>query len=165
MTGPASRLPAGLVPAGGVHPDAEPSAGAEPGTTGVPGGAAALHNGAAPGRRGRSRTAGSIVTGALGAVGGVAPHVLHHVGPLVGTALVSGAGGTAVFGLLGLVASVPMLIRLKRRVGSWWAPVVALAAFALMFTISSLVVGPWISGAPDPAPDEVTVVHDDSHHD
>ncbi|WP_146819576.1 hypothetical protein [Actinotalea fermentans] len=106
------------------------------------------------------------MTGTLGAVGGVAPHVLHHVGPLVGTALVSGAGGTALFGLLGLGASGPMLIRLKRRVGSWWAPVVALAVFALMFVISSLVVGPWISGTSDRAPDEVTtVVHDDSHHD
>ncbi|KGM10914.1 hypothetical protein Q9R32_16610 [Actinotalea sp. AC32] len=83
----------------------------------------------------------------------------------MGTALVSGAGGTALFGLLGLGASVPMLIRLKRRVGSWWAPVVALAAFALMFMISSLVVGPWISGTSDPTPDEVTVVHDDGHHD
>lgn len=166
MTGPVSGLPVGLVPAGGVHPpNGEPAAGPVPGTTGSPAGAAAPQHDAASGRRGRSRTAGSIVTGALGAVGGVAPHVLHHVGPLVGTALVSGAGGTALFGLLGLGASVPMLIRLKRWVGSWWAPVVALAAFALMFTISSLVVGPWISGAPDPAPDEVAVVHDDGHHD
>ncbi|GGC13050.1 hypothetical protein GCM10010972_28000 [Cellulomonas carbonis] len=152
MTVPTSKLPADLVPRG-------------TGTTAAPPGADLAHLGGAPGRRGRTRTAGSIVAGTLGAVGGVAPHVLHHVGPLVGTALVSGAGGTALFGLLGLGASVPMLIRLKRRVGSWWAPVVALAAFALMFMISSLVVGPWISGTSDPTPDEVTVVHDDGHHD
>ena len=163
---PASRLAADLMPVGRVVPSTdEPAPGRETETTAAPPGGVRPAVGGAPQRRGRTRTAGSIVTGTLGAVGGVAPHVLHHVGPLVGTALVSGAGGTALFGLLGLGASVPMLIRLKRRVGSWWAPVVALAVFALMFVISSLVVGPWISGTSDRAPDEVTtVVHDDSHH-
>ena len=106
----------------------------------------------------------TVVTGALGAIGGVAPHVLHHVGPLVGTALVAGAGGTALFGVLGLAASVPMLLRLRRRFGSWRAPGIALVVFTAMFLVSSLVVGPLISGSGDATPGQESVVHDESHH-
>ena len=121
--------------------------------------------GAAAGVRNRGRrTLGTLVTGTLGAVGGVAPHVLHHVGPLVGTALVAGAGGTALFGFLGLAASVPMLLRLRRRFGSWRAPSIALVVFAAMFLLSSLVVGPLISGGGDATPNPESVVHDASHH-
>jgi hypothetical protein len=40
----------------------------------------------------------STLAGVIGAVAGLAPHVLHHIGPLAGTALIAGAGGTAVFG-------------------------------------------------------------------
>lgn len=121
--------------------------------------------GAAAGdRNGGRRTFGTVVTGILGAVGGVAPHVLHHVGPLVGTALVAGAGGTALFGFLGLAASVPMLLRLRRRFASWWAPGIALAVFTAMFLFSSLVIGPLISGGGDVAPTQDSVVHDDAHH-
>ena len=68
--------------------------------------------------------------------------MLHHVGPLVGTALVAGAGGTVLFGLVGLVAAVPMLIKLRRRFASWWAPAIVLAAFTVMFLVSSFVIGP-----------------------
>ncbi|PZR51672.1 hypothetical protein DNL40_15525 [Xylanimonas oleitrophica] len=104
-----------------------------------------------------------------GAVMGVAPHVLHHVGPLVGTALVAAAGGRIVFGLLGLAASIPMLVRLRRRFGSWWAPAIALGVFAAAFVISTTVLGPVISGAGDPGGEptpegsEVSVDHE-SHH-
>ena len=115
------------------------------------------------GARGR-RTLGTVVTGTLGAVGGVAPHVLHHVGPLVGTALVAGAGGTALFAFLGLAASVPMLLRLRRRFGTWRAPGIALVVFTAMFLFSSLVVGPLISGSGDAPPTPDSVVHDASHH-
>jgi hypothetical protein len=52
----------------------------------------------------------------------VAPHVLHHIGLLAGTALVAGAAGTTFFGLLGLVAAIPLLLRLKRRFGPLWHP-------------------------------------------
>jgi hypothetical protein len=83
---------------------------------------------------------------AVGTVVGLAPHVLHHVGLLVGTALVAGAAGTLIFGLLGLAASVPMLLRLKRRFGTWWAPALGLAVFAAMFSVSAFVIGPAISG-------------------
>jgi len=109
------------------------------------------------------RSLWTVVTGFFGGVVGLAPHVLHHLGPLVGTALVAGTGGTVLFGLLGLAASVPMLVKLKRRFVSWWAPTIALAAFVGMFALSSFVFGPLISGAGDPAPPAETGVHA-SHH-
>jgi hypothetical protein len=114
------------------------------------------------------RTVWTAVTGLLGAVGGVAPHVLHHVGPLVGTALVAGTGGTVLFGVVGFVASVPMLLGLKRRFRSWWAPGIALGVFVAMFLVSSLVVGPLISGsevlpAEDAPPTQDGPGHD-AHH-
>jgi hypothetical protein len=84
--------------------------------------------------------------GAWGAFTGVLPHVLHHVGPLAGTALVAGAGGRLLFGGLGLVASVPFLLRLRRRFRSWTAPTIALSVFAALFTFSTFVIGPLISG-------------------
>ena len=110
------------------------------------------------------RTVWTALNGALGAIVGVAPHVLHHIGPLVGTALVAGAGGTALFGGLGLVASVPMLVKLHRRFSSWWAPAIALAAFTAMFLVSSLVIGPLISGTTQPATPGMTAVNHTAHH-
>ena len=111
------------------------------------------------------RTVWTVLSGGLGGVVGLAPHVLHHVGPLVGTALVAGTGGTVLFGVLGLVASVPLLIKLRHRFSSWWAPAIALAVFTAMFLISSLVIGPLIS-APgnDPVPPGVTDVDHGTHH-
>jgi hypothetical protein len=102
-------------------------------------------------------TAARVRAGMLGAwaaITGAAPHVLHHVGPLAGTALVAGAGGRALFGAVGFVATVPMLRRLRRRTGSWRVPGLALAAFAAIYTVSTLVVGPAIGTAT--APDAVT---------
>jgi hypothetical protein len=84
------------------------------------------------------------------AITGAAPHVLHHVGPLAGTALVAGAGGRALFGVAGFVATIPLLRRLRRRTGSWRAPALALAAFAAIYTVSTLVVGPAIGSATSP---------------
>jgi hypothetical protein len=95
---------------------------------------------------GRLHALWSGAVGIVGTVVGLAPHVLHHVGLLVGTALVAGAAGTLIFGLLGLAASVPMLLRLKRRFGTWWAPALGLAVFAAMFSLSAFVIGPAISG-------------------
>jgi predicted PurR-regulated permease PerM len=105
-----------------------------------------------------------VLSGGLGALVGLAPHVLHHVGPLVGTALVAGAGGTVLFGVVGLIASVPMLIKLHRRFSSWWAPAIALAAFTAMFLISSFVIGPLISGSGQPTAPGITTVDHDAHH-
>ncbi len=83
---------------------------------------------------------------AWGAITGVAPHVLHHVGPLAGAAVLAGVGGRLLFGAIMIVVSVPFLLRLYRRFGTWAAPAVALAAMAGMFTLSSFVIGPAISG-------------------
>jgi hypothetical protein len=84
------------------------------------------------------------------AITGAAPHVLHHVGPLAGTALVAGAGGRALFGVAGFVATIPMLRRLRRRTGSWRVPGLAIAAFAAIYTVSMLFVGPAIGAATSP---------------
>ena len=82
------------------------------------------------------------VGGALAAVLGAAPHVLHHVGPLAGAALLAGATGQLLFGLLAFALAIPMLRRIRRRSGSWRRPVAVLCLMAIAFTISTLVVGP-----------------------
>jgi len=64
------------------------------------------------------RRAWDVATGVIGVVVGLAPHVLHHIALLGGTALVAGSGGTALFGAVGLLASLPLLLRLKRRFAS-----------------------------------------------
>ena len=56
---------------------------------------------------------------------GAAPHVLHHAGPLAGAALFAGVGGTLLFGALGLAAATPLLLRMRRRSGSWRRPAAA----------------------------------------
>jgi len=105
--------------------------------------------------RGWSDRLTGAVSAGVGAVTGLAPHGLHHVGPLAGAAIVSGAAGSAFFGVVGFVLTIPLLVRLQRRFGSWLAPGIALALFAVMFTISTLWIGPAIRGdggesAPDP---------------
>ena len=97
-----------------------------------------------PGRRARI---GAALSGTFGTVAGITPHVLHHAGPIAGAAILTGAGGTLLFGALGFVFMVPMLLRFRRRSGSWLAPAMALAAFALMFTASTLWIGPAIRDA------------------
>lgn len=92
------------------------------------------------------KRAWSLVAAAWGGVLGVAPHVLHHVGPLAGAALLAGAGGTALFAAAGFAASIPFLLRLRRRFRTWAAPALATAAFAGMFTLSTLVIGPALAG-------------------
>ncbi len=106
----------------------------------------------------------TTITGLFGAISGLAPHVLHHIGPLVGTAVVAGAGGTALFAAIGFVASIPMLWRLKKRFGSWLAPAVALVIFAAMFSLSTFVIGPAISGGNEAPPTTVTSADHEAHH-
>jgi membrane associated rhomboid family serine protease len=133
-----------------------PSAAADP----------AHHRPAVAARHGRLRAFWSALVGAIGAIVGLAPHVLHHVGLLAGTALIAGAGGTAVFGVLGLVASVPFLLRLRRRFGSWWAPAIGLVVFAVMFSVSAFVIGPAITGdgeQPGPGQPSPSVDHSGHH--
>ena len=88
--------------------------------------------------------------GALfGAVLGLAPHVLHHVGLIAGAALITGAGGNALFFLVGLLFSIPMFRRLYRRFQSWLAPAIAVAVFTVMFSLSAFVLGPALTGGAD----------------
>ena len=99
--------------------------------------------------------AGRLWSGLLALWGGfigLLPHVLHHVGPLAGAALLAGVGGQLLFAAIGFVAAVPFLIRLYRRFHSWRAPAVALVVFVAMFLLSSLVIGPAISGGGSDAP-------------
>jgi len=91
-----------------------------------------------------SRTWG-VILAAWGAVVGVLPHVLHHVGPLAGAALLAGASGTLLFAAIGFVAAIPFLLQLRRRFATWKAPAIALAVFAAMFSLSSFVIGPLIT--------------------
>lgn len=93
-----------------------------------------------------ARLWGAIVA-AWAVVTGVAPHVLHHVGPLAGAALLAGFGGRALFFALGLVLSLPMLRRLYRRFHTLVAPALAVAAFAAVFTFSTLVIAPLLTGS------------------
>lgn len=92
---------------------------------------------------------GAAVLVVWGAVIGVAPHVLHHVGPFAGAALLAGAGGKLLFGALGFVLSIPFLLRLHRRFHTLAAPALAGAAFAAIFAVSTLVVSPLITGSGD----------------
>ncbi len=99
-----------------------------------------------PARRLGARVWGGIVA-AWAVVTGVAPHVLHHVGPLAGAALLAGAAGKTIFFAIGLLLSVPMLRRLYRRFGTLIAPLAAIAVFAAFFTFSSLVIAPRLTGS------------------
>lgn len=108
----------------------------------------------------------SAISAAWGAFTGLLPHVLHHVGPLAGTALLAGSGGRALFAVVGFVASVPFLLRLRRRFGTWVAPLIGVIAFAITYSISTFLIGPLISerndGARPPVP--VESVEPDPHH-
>lgn len=115
------------------------------------------------GRRNTKRTLWGWVTGLVAAVSGLAPHVLHHVGLLAGVALVAGTKGTVLFGVIGLVASIPFLLRLRRRFGTWRAPLIGLFVFAGMFSLSAFVIGPAISGQTSGPTPTQTVDHS-SHH-
>jgi len=84
--------------------------------------------------------------GGMGLAMGLLPHVLHHAGLLVGTALIAGSVGTALFGALGFLASIPMLLRLRRPFGTWKAPAFGLFIFVLMFLLSTLILGPAMRG-------------------
>jgi hypothetical protein len=99
--------------------------------------------------------AGGVLSAAAGTVSGLAPHLLHHIAPIAGAAIVTGAAGSVLFGAIGLALMVPMLMRLHRRFGSWLAPGIAPALFAVMFTVSTLWLGPAIrgdGGANQPSP-------------
>lgn len=106
------------------------------------------------------------LSAAWGAVSGVAPHLLHHVGPLAGAALLAGAGGQVLFFLAGIALATPMLIRLYRRFRTWAAPAMAVGIFAITYTLSTLFVGPLFTGEdPEPVPEvtSTTTLHGHDH--
>ena len=88
----------------------------------------------------------SAVLAAWGAFIGALPHVLHHVGPLAGAAVLAGASGRVLFAAIALAVSIPFLRRIYRRFRTWIAPAVALGLMAAAFSLSSFVIGPAISG-------------------
>ena len=100
----------------------------------------------------RIRSIWSALAGAMGLAMGLLPHILHHVGFLAGTALVAGSGGTALFGALGFLFSIPMLVRLHRRFKTWRAPAIGVLIFTLLFSLSAFVIGPKVSGMGDAKP-------------
>jgi hypothetical protein len=69
-----------------------------------------------------------------------------------------------LFGALGVVVSLPFLVRLKRRSGSWRAPAAALLVFAVLFTVSNTVIGPAIRGDSDEPPAAATAAPAHSAH-
>ena len=112
-------------------------------------------------------TAGAVV----GAVMGLLPHVLHHVGLIAGTAFVAGAGGSVVFFAVGLLLSVPMLRRIHRRFRTWMAPTIAVAVFTGMFSLSAFVIGPALTDetsgsgeSPPPGPAPIPTSQHTEHH-
>jgi hypothetical protein len=124
--------------------------------------------------RGLAR-ARAALAGVGAAVLGAAAHVLHHVGPLAGAALLAGATGKLLFGALGFLLAVPMLRRLRRRAGSWRVPRGALALMTVIFTFSSFVIGPALAGSgdeprtpsknvPSTAPQSVAQDEHEAHH-
>ena len=104
----------------------------------------------------------------MAAISGIAPHVLHHVGPLAGTALIAGTAVPIVFGIAGFAISVPMLLRLRHRFGSWLAPAMASGVFVVVYLFSSLVVGPALTGSsvgdPSPTPASTAPPSDHEEH-
>jgi len=74
---------------------------------------------------------------------------------------------------LGFLLAIPMLRRLRRRTGSWRVPGGALALMAVVFALSSFVIGPAITGGDEPtapaqnvpsAPAGVSPDEHESHH-
>ena len=120
--------------------------------------AAATHVTDVGSRRGLLALMRDAVGASVGAILALLPHVLHHIGLIAGTALVTGAGGNALFFGIGLIFSIPLLRRLYRRFHTWWAPTIAVVVFAVVFALSAFVIGPAVSGAdgspsaPGPSP-------------
>ena len=82
------------------------------------------------------------VRAATGALLGLVPHVMHHIGFLAGAALLTGVVGNSVLYVAGLLLSIPMLNRLRKRFGTWKAPVIGVAVFSALFALSAFVIGP-----------------------
>lgn len=98
----------------------------------------------------RARAAGAwaATRATFGALLGLAPHVLHHVGFLAGAALLTGVVGNTVLYAAGMLLSIPMLHRLRKRFGTWKAPALGAIAFTSLFALSAFVIGPALNPTP-----------------
>lgn len=122
-----------------------------------------------PMARSRLRALRDAAGAVAGAVMGLLPHVMHHIGLIAGAALVTGVAGNAAFFVIGLLLSLPLLRRLHRRFRTLWAPAIAVAAFTALFSLSAFVIGPALTGGsvtgnPPGAPASTTVDDHAAHH-
>lgn len=108
-------------------------------------------------RPSRWRTIWASVRAATGALLGLVPHVMHHIGILAGAALLTGVFGNSLLYAVGLLLSIPLLNRLRKRFGTWKAPVIGVAVFTAMFLLSALVIGPAISRSSTPPTPQASV--------
>lgn len=92
--------------------------------------------------RGRWGTIWAGTRATFGALMGLAPHLMHHVGFLAGAALLTGLLGNTVLYAAGLLLSIPMLRRLGRRFRTWKAPAIGVIVFTSLFAVSAFVIGP-----------------------
>lgn len=110
----------------------------------------------------------ALVAGVSAGLLGAAPHVLHHVGPLAGAAILAGATGKLIFGVVGFVAMIPLFKKLHRKSGGWRVPALALAAMSVIFLFSTFVIGPALTDGDDdsvqPSTQDEQKAHE-SHHD
>jgi len=125
------------------------STGGEPPATAIDGG------------RGRTRLAAiwAGIRATIGALMGLTPHVLHHVGFIAGAALLTGVVGNLALFAVGLLLSIPMLRRLGRRFGTWKAPTIGVVVFTALFAVSTFVIGPLLnqpSTGAEPPPQSAT---------
>jgi hypothetical protein len=124
----------------------------------------------APLRPSRWGTTWASVRAAIGALLGLVPHVMHHIGILAGAALLTGVFGNSLLYAVGLLLSIPLLNRLRKRFGTWKAPAIGMAIFTAMFLLSALVIGPAISRSTTPKTPQTSVgpasnaVDHASHH-
>ena len=75
----------------------------------------------------------------VGALMGLAPHVMHHIGFLAGAAFLTGFLGNSLLYVVGLLLSIPLLRRLRRRFGTRKAPAIGVAVFTALFALSAFV--------------------------
>jgi hypothetical protein len=102
-------------------------------------------------RRITARTWALVLAG-WGILTGALPHVLHHIGPLAGAAVLVGAGGRLLFAGVALVVSIPFLLRIHKRFRKKIAPAAALAAMAAAYTLSTFVIAPLLTGGEGSSP-------------
>jgi len=89
---------------------------------------------------------------------------MHHIGLIAGAALLTGAVGNSVLYGVGLVLSIPLLRRLRRRFNTWKAPILGVAVFTVLFGVSTFVVGPLVNPAGPQSPLPVETSEHTGHH-